>query len=449
MSIFLVSINVGRRDPCGSDLDNGYSLGSVAERLKDVCSRWIGPKYASRAFIYSDTGDGGLFGITWENPRIDRSSTVRGGGRVVFSSDPLAAEGLHSHVNRIGGRLSYSRPVWGAYSAIYYERNERRLVAWGTSPSLETIYYGVADDRLYLSNRAILVAEALKPMGQHTVKMNSEYYSEFLLYGYSISGATPFADVRVLDNNCAILAGGHGYALGEVPPGLDFGLHPTHSLEEGAEALATSLRESTKRCCERIGSSGLELRLSAGKDSRVLLGLVRELDMPGYAVTYGLPVGDPEVDLASQLAELAGVPHIVSSPKFAPGHGIRERSLWNLRRAGGLPLSESHGLIYRGAEARTLGDGLMLGQWPLMKGGLAKRLKMGPGEALLSVYNQGSSMVKLSARQFYDDLLYHWFSSCEAQNDIERLYMFSRQFRSGRWLQSTIALYSCRHLDAG
>lgn len=442
MSIFLVSLEVGRSYSSGAAGAGTVSLEASAARLSETCSRWIGPKYSSEPSIYTDTGNGDLFGIVWEGGLNSHSSIKRGGGRVVFSSDPFAAAGLHLDVNRVGGRLTYSRPVWGVYSAIYYERNERRLTAWCTSPSLETIYYGICDDRIYLSNRAILVAEALKVRGQRLVGLNSEFYPEFLLYGYSITGATPFAGVQVLDNNCSIVAGEKGYAFEEIPPGLNFGLHPSHSLEEGAEALATSLRESAVRCIERTGSSGLELRLSAGKDSRVLLGLLRELDVSGYAVTFGRSAGDPEVELASQLADLAGFPHVITSPKFAPGESIRDRSLWNLRNAGGLPLSESHGLIYRGAEPRVLGDGLMLGQWPLMKGGLAKRLKMAPGKALQSVRSQGSQIVKSSVRRPFDDYLTDWFYSCSAQNDIERLYMFSRQFRSGRWLQATIALYS-------
>lgn len=441
MSVFLVSIGEQRSISSRSGSDNTVSHQVIAKRLSETCSRWIGRKYSRIPSIFTDGGEIGFLGLVWESSGT-RSSLVREGGRVVLSSDPVSASDLAADVHRVGGRLVYSRPVWGSYSAVLYERNEQRLTAWGTSPSLETIYYGERDGKAYFSNRAILVAEAMKSNRQGLVDLDSEFYSEFLLYGYSITGATPFSGVRVLDNQYSIVASRSGLVSGEVPPGLEFGLHPSHTAEEGAEALATSLRESTARCVDRLESSSIQLRLSAGKDSRLLLGLLRELGVSGYAVTFGRPVGDSEVELASQLAELAQFPHIVSSPKFAPGGTIRERSLWTLRNSGGLPLSESHGMIYRGAEPRAVGDGLMLGQWPLMKGGLAKRMRLGPGEALQAVHNQGSGILKPTVRQRYDAFLTHWFSNCSAQNDIDRLYMFSRQFRSGRWLQPSIALYS-------
>lgn len=441
MSVFLVSVGEQRSRSLNSRNDDTAGHQMVARRLSETCSRWIGKKYSRAPNIFTDGGDLGFVGLVWESSST-RSSLVKAGGCVVLSSDAASASDLAADVHRVGGRLVYSRPVWGSYSAILYERNEQRLTAWGTSPSLETIYYGENGGKAYFSNRAILVAEALRANGQCAVDLNSEFYSEFLLYGYSITGATPFSGVRVLDNQCSVIADRSGLVSGEMPPGLEFGLHPSHTPEEGAEALATSLRESTARCVDRLESASIEFRLSAGKDSRLLLGLLRELGVPGYAVTFGRPVGDSEVELASQLAELAQFPHIVSSPKFAPGETIRERSIWTLRNSGGLPLSESHGMIYRGAEPRTAGDGLMLGQWPLMKGGLAKRMRLGPGEALQAVHNQGSGIVKSSVRRIYDEFLTRWFSNCSAQNDIDRLYMFSRQFRSGRWLQASIALYS-------
>lgn len=172
MSVFLVSVGEQRSRSLNSRNDDTAGHQMVARRLSETCSRWIGRKYSRAPNIFTDGGDLGFVGLVWESSST-RSSLVKTGGCVVLSSDAASASDLAADVHRVGGRLVYSRPVWGSYSAILYERNEQRLTAWGTSPSLETIYYGENGGKAYFSNRAILVAEALRANGQCAVDLNS------------------------------------------------------------------------------------------------------------------------------------------------------------------------------------------------------------------------------------------------------------------------------------
>ncbi|QCU78347.1 hypothetical protein E7744_09350 [Citricoccus sp. SGAir0253] len=377
-------------------------------------------------------------------------SFVRRGesGRVQASGDhwsvsagsPVSAQLLDS-LYRHAGRLVYDLPVWGQYAAVFGERYLDRVTAWNTVPALEAIHYAVTDEYVFLGNRPLLVAMAMAAGARSALSLSTDYLTEYLLYGYSLSGQTPFTGVRTLSVDRSLCVHRGEVSLHEVPSGLTGPLSARHTLEEGTEALAAALTSAMDRTERALDGRRLQLRLSGGKDSRVMLALLRGRDLDVGAVTFGRE-GDADVRLARLLAHRSGVRHEVRFPELGDAADLAGQVALTIAGSGGIPASEPHTARYRGADAGGAGEGIMLGQWPLTKGGMAKRLRYPAGGIESAIMHQGGSLVGEGARAPLDDRLQHWFNSVHAASELEKLYLFAREFRSGRYLHAHIAHYA-------
>ena len=151
--------------------------------------------------------------------------------------------------------------------------------------------------------------------------------------------------------------------------------------------------------------------------------------------------GDREVQLAGELTKMTQTEHHINRPELSPGRNLREKVLWTIARSDGQPPTEAHQAIYRGAQPASIGEGITLGQWPLLKGGLAQNVFHSEAEARRRLRAQGSWVLDSGRRVQYDDWLLDWFERTPATSTAEKLYLFSRQFRSGRWLQPQTTLF--------
>jgi hypothetical protein len=321
------------------------------------------------------------------------------------------------------------------------EKYSDRITAWNTSPALEGIHYAESPDFVFVTNRPVLAALGLSWGNLDAIQLSSDYLSEYLLYGYSITGQTPFVNVRTIEADQALMSVGGVVSFGDLPSGLDSALPAQHSLEEGAEALAAALEASMERTARQLDGRPLQLRLSGGKDSRLLLGLLRGYNLNVRAITYGVD-SDDEVRLAARLAAMGGIDHETSSPPLSSGDDSYQQASRTTFECGGLPPSEPHLVRNVGSAPNQADEAILLGQWPLTKGGMAKVLKYPPGRILATVLKQGAPIVTTDLRLRYDDFLRSWFGSVHAANGLEKLYLFARQFRSGRYLHSHISHYS-------
>src|SRR6185312_4349054 len=178
---------------------------------------------------------------------------------------------------------------------------------------------------VFLSNRPVLAALALSWGATNGLSLSREYLTEYLLYGYSISGQTPYEGVETIPVDMAICIVEGQISFTGIPEGLTAALGKQHSLEEGGLALAEALKNAMTRSAKAIPSQNLQLRLSGGKDSRLLLGLLRNTNLNVRAVTFGR-VDDAEVVLARHIADLCGVSHQITSPSEAVGEGLAEQT---------------------------------------------------------------------------------------------------------------------------
>lgn len=347
---------------------------------------------------------------------------------------------LNSMVRR-AGRLAYAEPVWGSYAVVYGEHHARRITAWNTVPSTENIAYGQSNSHVFISNRPLLVALAMANGVEGLVDLSVEFLEEYLDYGYSVTGQMPYSGVRSLSPNEALVVADGEARIDEVPPGLESGLNRSSTIDEKSEALTESLCNARDRITSAMSGRPIQLRLSAGKDSRIILGLMRGTQMEMYGRVFGGPE-DTDVRLAEYLGGLAGVPVESTWAPLATGSTIRQRVVRVLKQSDGTPLSEAHASIYAGANPRSADEGIMLGQWPLMKGGAATRMRYSEDQVRAKIASQSAGVLQPTSSARLSEYFTEWFRDVKTESNIEKLYMFSRDFRSARWMQALLMMYS-------
>lgn len=358
----------------------------------------------------------------------------------VVSAGQGVAPSLCRHVRRRGGALRYEQPVWGQYAAVFVERWMDRVTAWNTVPALEAIHYASIGSHILLTNRPLLAALAMAGGLPGAVRPSEAYAREYLSVGYSVMGLTPFEGVRTIPVDAAVEVFEGQLRLIERPAGLESTLSVDHTLEEGAEALGVALTAGMARVATQVRERPLQLRMSGGKDSRLLLGLVQGTGLAARAVTFGAE-GDIDVRLARRMVGSVGLPHLVTQPQPVDAADETGRIRRTLFEAGGIPLSEPHTIRYRGATVDGPGEAIMLGQWPLMKGGLARRMTNNVDTTVHRVLGAVSPLVATAAREEVTAWLEDWAHTTPASTHLEKQYLFARQFRSGRYLQAHVAHY--------
>lgn len=375
--------------------------------------------------------------LSWS--RASDDDVITNGDFWSVAAGSSVAENLAHNMAIRGGSLVHTVPVWGAYAAVFGERYSNRVWFWNTTPALEAIHYGSDVEFTYVSNRPLLVALALS-RGRPDVTLSPNFVSEYLHFGYSVSGATPYLGVSTLDvSECLVVS--DGTISFRDAPQQDCHLPRDHSEREGALALKEALTRSMDRCVAEIGTDPLQFRLSGGKDSRLLAGLLRGSSVDVQAVTFGVEQ-DIEVQLSRRIASMAEFDHNVTAPRQADGDSLRAQIGRVIFESGGIPPSEAHLGATAGATPSFPGQPIMLGQWPLTKGGLAKVMRYNDSGIRTALQSQGSPLLSRIEAQQYIDMVDEWADSVAAPSEIEKLYLFARQFRSGRYLHSHITHYS-------
>lgn len=435
MAVFLVLVpkaeSVSYRDDS--------SVNRVLQVIQKEYRRIVGDTYGTEPSITKPGTGNPAYVLLWKRAE-DRNTVVsKNNSWAVSSGTPVSSE-VVEHVHIRADRYVYDEPVWGSYAAVLGQRYTSRLLAWNTSPALEAIHYGESEDFIVISNRPLMAALALAQGMGSEIKLSENYLDQYLLYGFNITDQSAFEGVKVLDATKALALNRESLSLMPLPSGSDTSLSHVHSFEDGIEALSDALQNAMHRAVESVPSGPIQLRMSGGKDSRLLLGLINSQDVDSYAVTFG-KAADSETKISYFLCQKAGVDLRFKSPQPVSGDSLSERIGRTIALSDGLPASEPHTSIYEGASPGEPGEGIMLGQWPLFKGGMAKKLKYGPGGIDKALLNQANWMVSEETRKPYDQFLTDWKNSRMVYNDLEFLYLFAREFRSGRWLQAHINLY--------
>lgn len=362
------------------------------------------------------------------------------GTRWCLSAGVCDTAALTRSLTQRAGRLFYNEPVWGTYAAVFAEPQHHRVSAWNTIPATESIYYGQNQKSVFISNRPLLVSLALAGGAVGGVQLSQEYLTEYIMYGYSVTEQSPYLGVKIVPSNRRLEVTRGKTHLSEFPVGLEVSLPETFSVQDKASRLASAMRNAMDRCAHHLGDRDLQIRVSGGKDSRAILGLARGIENNVYGVTFGQS-SDHEVKMSNYLTKLAGLSLDVSTAPQMGGETLREKVEISLATSDGIPLSEPHGSIYLGSNSKVFGEGIMLGQWPLMKGGAAQRFAYPKDRIEEIILGQGARIVDHRERRKFDQFFLDWIEGKNVNEDTELLYLFSRDFRSARWMLALTTQY--------
>lgn len=436
MAIFLAVIDRAvAHDPSLSQVER--VVDSLVRSTISRYRKYLGRDYVTDPHVVSPTSRGDITLVSWDRT-ASKTPLSKSDNYWAITSGQNVSNELVTSVRPRGGTLAYSTPIWGQYATVFGTSNRAQTYAWNTVPALEAIHWASTEKYVVISNRQLLVALFRAAARNDQIPdLSSEYLPEYLMYGYSLSGQTPYEGVRTLSVDTALSVNNGSVSLIDTPRGLQSSLAANHTVSEGAEALAMSLENAMDRTEKELAGRKVQLRLSGGKDSRLLVALLRNRAIDVRAVTFGVPA-NPDVKLATHLCKLSGIGGEVTAPRPMEGESIVDRLEASLWETGGVPASEPHTAQYQGADPRYPGEAIMLGQWPLYKGGLATRMRLSQEEIGRTLTGQGSLMVKSEIREDFDSRLLAWSEGLALSHDLEKLYLFARYFRSGRYLHAHV-----------
>lgn len=429
MSVILLLVP-RRRDASARGLD-----AEVSASVSAAAGPFLGPRYEAPPTIAHGMSVDGACLMHWV-PTHEQGAFAMSKGRWAVSSSPDTATALLDSVRSRAGGLRYSTPVWGSYMAVLGDRSTDRLVAWNTVPTLEAVHYGVTDDLVVISNRPLLVALGMAGGDRSRLRLSRQYLSEYLNIGYSVSGATPFEGVQTLRprTSLSVVSGAVGFGPEPAAPvaELESQRDPRRT---GAQELAEAFRGAADRALSRRSSDRIQLRLSGGLDSRIILGLVRRRDdVSVTAVTQGSRDSE-DVMVASELARTAEVPHVVKHPDFADQRGFIESLERSIIESHGYIPSESLVAPYANASPLEPPEGLMSGQWPLFKGVMDKTTANGLDHVRETIMATNHNILTEEHNLAASEALAQWLATVQASTNIEILYAHARDLRSSRYLQ--------------
>lgn len=361
------------------------------------------------------------------------------------SSSMNVSESILHNVSRRGGDLQYINPVWGHYTVLRAEYHMNQFQAWNTIPALEAINFAEDDNFVYVSNMPLTIALAMAEGDARNIKLNEDYISEYLAFGYSLSGKTGFKDVYVLPPTQMLNVNKGTISFERSPSGLNAALSENHSQEEGAEHLLLALQNSMKRSISQMRGEKIQLHMSGGKDSRLCALLAQPYNEKFYSVTFG-QLGETESSVAAIISDKVGIPIEITSPKLSEGKNLKQKVASTIRYTDGILPSEPHLSLFIRTMPKTENESIMEGQWPLFKGGAVKNMRKKEIRIKQTLLNIPLPILNSHEMDSHNAFLLHWYSNVKAKTNLEKLYLFSREFRSGRWLQGNVAMFS-RHTD--
>jgi hypothetical protein len=143
----------------------------------------------------------------------------------------------------------------------------------------------------------------------------------FLSLGYPVGAATPFRGVRAVGGDRALRLADGRLVVARARPGEE---RPA-----GPDRVAAALTEAVRPLGE--ADAPVELSLTGGKDSRLVVAALTAARVPFLARTHGF-AGHPDVVVAGLIADQFGIAHTVTQPR-PPGVPDEADVLGRLRAA--------------------------------------------------------------------------------------------------------------------
>lgn len=437
MSVFFAVVPRGSQSETFADPDDA---------ILDGLNRLLGPKYRADPLVVSPATKSGGFVACWDGHGRKKRGISARKGLWVASSMPALAEPIRLGISGGMGHLSIKNVLRGPYAAIWGNKGADRLLAWSTPPAIEPIFYAVTDEHVFISNRLILVGFAKNKGDLRQLEMDDEFLIEYLSYGHSISDKTPISGVQMLNPRTCLSVWNGNVKIIEAPE-----LDPVEISEtedprmHGVSELLSALRDSTSFLAETQPNKPVQLRLSGGKDSRLVLGLMREKpELKVTAVTQG-DEDSEQVKVAAEIAELAGVPLVVKAPNMTDPESIIASCERTIFESGGLLPSEPTIAPFSAADPLGTNEYLAAGEWPLFKGYL-ERTSDRSMDSVNALIRNGSfdGVLNRDSEVLIDRKLDEWKASIPLLSSYGLLYMYGRDIRAARYQHAKTAQIDSR-----
>jgi hypothetical protein len=232
------------------------------------------------------------------------------------SSSHASSHASSSHASSHAGTIWAGPATPGGHAPLYARTSLTRV---------DPVYVAELPGAVIVSDRAIWAAAAAGCLGDH----DPDLICALLNSGFPLGATTPFRGVRALDGATALRIAAGALSSGAAPlssasapssgiPSLANAPSPSdeHFRNTGhAAAVASALTEAVAPL-RRIGSP-VELSLTGGKDSRLIVAALVVAGIPVRAKTYGF-ADHPDVVVAAEIARRLGIEHVVTQPA-APG----------------------------------------------------------------------------------------------------------------------------------
>lgn len=398
--------------------------------------------------VLSPPGPGNTLVVTWKKGGVDDVQFVRKGSMWGITSGQVDATDVGEFVKFKGGVPCLVSPIWGRYVAVVGSVVAKSVHGWQTSPAMESLNYGFANGVFFASNSPLLVSLArCFELGERLFpSYSSDALRQYLAYGYTVAPVTMFAGVSQVPPRCVVNLDYGAYAsVTSGPSGQTHSLAESHSLQEAGEALSESLSNSFLRATADI-KGPIDMRVSGGKDSRIMIGLAKRHGTPVVATCVGSGK-DADSRVARHLVNEAGFEFICRNAPAYDATNPWYSTKMSLRAMQGIPRSVAHFAPNAFTDPAFPGQTLMFGNWPAYHGVYHRRMRYTLDEAMSVMKGIVSPLVSGDARAETFSELQLWLDRMPAQNTIQQLYEFGLYFRGSNWMKSGftgwVSKYNC------
>jgi hypothetical protein len=207
-----------------------------------------------------------------------------------------------------GPGTSHAGTIWAEGATVHARTALTRV---------DPVYLAEAGGAVVVSDRASWAAAVTGRIGDPDPSM----VGAFLSLGYPVGAATPFRGVRALGGDRVLRLADGRLTVARA--------RPEEEPPAGPDRVAAALTEAVRPLGE--ADAPVELSLTGGKDSRLVVAALTAARVPFLARTHGF-AGHPDVVVAGLIAGQLGVAHTVTQPR-PPGVPDEADVLGRLRAA--------------------------------------------------------------------------------------------------------------------
>lgn len=198
---------------------------------------------------------------------------------------------------------------------------------------------------------------------------------------------------------------------------------------------------SFKRATINTGQP-IDMRVSGGKDSRIMLGLAKKFNVPVVATCIG-DGADWDTRIAAHLTGQAGFEFISRNSPFYDNDPWTS-TMYSLRATLGIPQSEAHFTPYAFTSPKSPGQTLMFGNWPAYHGVYHRKMHYSQEEVKTVARGVVSNFVSIKIWDEQTEKLDNYLDALTTPTMVHKLYEFGLVYRGSNWMKSAFSGYSSK-----